>query len=94
MMLGALIATYLGENLASGRWYVFSGRPPYDGEGSRLRAWRVLHLVRAAGAGPVRVARSAERKPLSRTEFSSLLEGIDITVRCHRKRYAAPPVVT
>ena len=90
--LCALVASHLGENPASGRWYVFVNRRRtmvkvlgFEHGGFFIWAKR---LEQGLFASP----RPAGRKSLSlsRTELSALLEGVDITVRRHRKRYAAP----
>ena len=88
--LCALVATHLGENPASGRWYVFINRrrtmvKVLGFEHGGFFIWS-KRLEQGLFASP----RPAGGKSLSRTELSALLEGIDITVRRHRKRYAAP----
>ena len=90
--LCALVAGHLGENPASGRWYVFVNRrrtmvKVLGFEHGGFFIWS-KRLEQGLFASP----RPAGRKSvsLSRTELSALLEGIDITVRRHRKRYAVP----
>ena len=89
--LCALVSTHLGENPASGRWYVFINRRRtmvkvlgFEHGGFFIWAKRLEQGLFASPSAPGRAALS-----LSRTELSALLEGIDIAVRRRRKRYAA-----
>lgn len=92
--LCALVSTDLGEKPASGRWYVFINRRRtmvkvlgFEHGGFFIWAKR---LEQGLFASPPALAPGRKSLPLSRTELSALLEGIDITVRRHRKRYVAP----
>ena len=91
--LCALVSTHLGENPASGRWYVFIRSPPapsvkvlgFEHGGFFIWAKRLEQGLFALPPGP-----AAGRRSLSRTELSALLEGIDVTVLRRRKRYEVP----
>ena len=92
--LCALVAAHLGENPASGRWYVFVNRRRtmvkvlgFEHGGFFIWAKR---LEQGRFASPLALAPARAALSLSRTELSALLEGLDITVRRHRKRYAVP----
>ena len=90
--LCALVSSHLGENPASGRWYVFVNRRRtmvkvlgFEHGGFFIWAKR---LEQGLFASPGALASGRAALSLSRTELSALLEGIDITVRRRRKRYA------
>ena len=90
--LCALVSTHLGENPASGRWYVFVNRRRtmvkvlgFEHGGFFIWAKRLEQGLFALPPDPV-----AGRRSLSRTELSALLEGIDVTVLRRRKRYEVP----
>ncbi len=90
--LSALVASHLGENPASGRWYVFINRRRtmvkvlgFEHGGFFIWSKRLEQGLFA----PPRCA-GHRSLSLSRTELAALLEGIDITVRRYRKRYAVP----
>ena len=92
--LCALVATHLGENPGSGRWFVFVNRrrnmvKVLGFEHGGFFIWS-KRLEQGLFASPPALAPGRAALSLSRTELSALLEGIDITVRRHRKRYAAP----
>ena len=85
------VSGHLGENPAGGRWYVFVNRrrtmvkvPGFEHGGHFIWARR---LERGLFASPTAPGRRS--LPLSRTELSALLDGIDITVRRRRMRYPA-----
>ena len=90
--LCALVSTHLGENPASGRWFVFVNRRRtmvkvlgFEHGGFFIWSKRLEQGLFALPPDP-----SAGRRSLSRTELSALLEGIDVTVLRRRKRYAVP----
>jgi len=92
--LCALVASHLGENPASGRWYVFVNRRRtmvkvlgFEHGGFFIWAKR---LEQGLFVSPLAWAPGRAALSLSRTELAALLEGIDITVRRRRKRYAVP----
>ena len=92
--LSALVATHLGENPASGRWYVFVNRrrtmvKVLGFEHGGYFVW-AKRLEQGLFASPLALAPGRKSLSLSRTELSALLDGIDITVRRYRKRYSAP----
>lgn len=91
--LCALVSNHLGENPASGRWYVFVNRrrtmvKVLGFEHGGYFVW-AKRLERGLFASPQSSAGRGSLS-LSRTELSALLDGIDITVRRHRRRYPVP----
>ena len=90
--LSALVTTHLGENPASGRWYVFVNRRRTMVKVLGFEHGGFFIWSKRLEQGLFAASRPAGRTSLllSRTELSALLEGIDITVRRHRKRYAVP----
>ena len=90
--LCALVSTHLGENPASGRWFIFVNRRRtmvkvlgFEYGGYFIWSKRLEQGLFAPL--PVSGRRSVS---LSRTELSALLEGIDVTVLRRRKRYQVP----
>ncbi|MGB7755495.1 MAG: IS66 family insertion sequence element accessory protein TnpB [Salinisphaera sp.] len=87
--LAAMVRHHLGENPLSGHGFVFINRRRtqlkclyFDSGGycvwsKRLEAGR-FGVCRAAGSPAV---------ALSRTEFEALIEGLDVQVKKHRKRW-------
>lgn len=87
--LSALVRNHLGEDPTSGHWFVFIHRRAtqirvlaFEEGGYCLWSKRLeqghFAVLRAAG--------SVKRR-LSRTEFLALLEGVDMVIKGHRKRY-------
>lgn len=92
--LCALVSGHLGENPTSGRWYVFINRrrtivKVLGFEHGGFFIWS-KRLEQGLFASPPELAPGRAALSLSRTGLAALLEGIDITVRRHRKRYSAP----
>ena len=94
--LCALVSTHLGENPASGRWYIFMNRRRtmvkvlgFEYGGFFIWSKRLEQGLFAPLPVPVPGRRSVS---LSRTGLSALLEGIDVTVLRYRKRYGGPAV--
>ena len=92
--LCALVSSHLGENPARGRWYVFVNRRRtmvkvlgFEYGGFFIWSKRLEQGLFASPRVPVPGQVSVS---LSRTELSALLEGIDVTILRHRKRYDGP----
>jgi transposase len=87
--LSAMVRNHLGENPTSGHWFVFINRRrsqmkllAFEGDGYCVWSKR-LEQGRFAGFA----ADGAAKRALCHTEFLALLEGVDLVVKGHRKRY-------
>lgn len=87
--LSARVRNHLGEDPSNGHWYAFINRRATQikvlaFETGGYCVWsKRLELGRFAtlgGAGSV-------KRRLCRTEFLALLEGVDLVIKRHRKRY-------
>jgi transposase len=87
--LSAMVRNHLGENPTSGHWFVFINRRrtqikllAFEGDGYWVWSKR-LEQGQFAGFS----ADGAAKRALCHTEFLALLEGVDLVVKRHRKRY-------
>lgn len=87
--LSALVRSYLGEDPTDGCWYAFINRRrtqikvlAFEDGGYCLWSKRLEqgHFAPLNGAGD-------NKRILSRMEFLALLEGVDMVIKRHRKRY-------
>ena len=87
--LSAMVSHHLGENPISGHWFVFINRRrtqikllAFEGDGYCVWSKR-LEQGQFAGFS----ADGTTKRALCHTEFLALLEGVDLVVKRHRKRY-------
>jgi transposase len=87
--LSAMVRNHLGENPTSGHWFVFINRRrtqmkllAFEGDGYCVWSKR-LEQGQFAGYS----AAGTSKRALCHTEFLALLEGVDLVVKRHRKRY-------
>ena len=87
--LAAMVRHHLGENPLSGHGFVFINRRRtqlkclyFDSGGYCVWSKRL-----EAGRFGVRRAAGSPAVALSRTEFEALIEGLDVQVKKHRKRW-------
>jgi len=87
--LSAMVRNHLGENPSSGHWFVFINRRrsqikllAFEQGGYCVWSKRLEQgqFARLGGDG-------SPKRALCHTEFLALLEGIDLVVKKHRKRY-------
>jgi transposase len=87
--LSAMVSNHLGENPTSGHWFVFINRRrtqikllAFEGDGYCVWSKR-LEQGQFAGFS----ADGGTKRALCHSEFLALLEGVDLVVKRHRKRY-------
>ena len=87
--LSALVRNHLGEDPSSGYWFTFINRRRTQikilafEEGGYWVWSKRLEQGQFAGFS----ADGASKRALCHTEFLALLEGVDLVVKRHRKRY-------
>ena len=91
--LAALVRQHLGQDPLSGHGFVFINRRRtllkllyFDGDGYCVWSKR---LERGQFGGALTAGDAVEA--LSRTQFTALLEGLDLVIRKRQKRWRKPP---